>query len=87
MMELEEIKETVKSIIVGELGTNIKPNEIQDDISLYDDGIGLDSIAIVDLIVSIEKKFGFDFDESEISGHLFSSINNLAEHISKRCSN
>lgn len=75
----ESIKLKIKDIIVNDLDANVHATEISDDISLYDDGLGLDSISIINLIVLVEKKFGISFDESEISSRLFGSINNLAE--------
>jgi acyl carrier protein len=81
---LEQIKATLKEIIRTDLEVNINPADISEDVSLYDDGLGLDSIAIINLIVTIEKRFDMSFDESEISSSLFSSLNNLAAFIYAR---
>ena len=80
----ESIKLKIKDILVNDLDANINANEITNEISLYDDGLGLDSISIINLIVLIEKKFEISFDESEISAKLFGSINNLAEAIAPK---
>lgn len=74
----EEIKDRIRQIIAHDLDVNISIDDIRDDVSLYDDGLGLDSIAIVNFIVIIEKKFNISFDESEINSKLFSSITDLA---------
>lgn len=77
----ESVKLKIKEIIVNDLDANINSTDFSDEISLYDDGLGLDSISIINLIVLLEKKFEISFEESEISARLFGSINNLAEAI------
>ncbi len=78
---LEEIKNKIKDIISNDLDVNIPIEHIDDFSPLYDGGIGLDSIAIINFIVLVEKKFNLNFDEGEISSELFSNVTNLAEHI------
>jgi acyl carrier protein len=82
----EEVKHQLKEIIVNDLDMSIEMQDIDDNASLYDDGLGLDSIAIINFIVLIEKKFGISFNENEISARLFSSINNLADFVGTRIS-
>ncbi len=77
----QEVKDKVKAIITNDLDVNIDATHIDDEVSLYDDGLGLDSIAIINLIVLVEKKFDISFDENEISAKLFSNINSLASSI------
>ncbi|MBW8683054.1 acyl carrier protein [Chitinophaga rhizophila] len=78
---LDSIKSKLKEIIVDDLNINLTTDQIRDDMSLYEDGIGLDSISIVNFIVTIEKRFDIQFGENEISSRLFSNINSLAEFI------
>lgn len=75
------VKEKIKEILVKDLDANIDPASLRDDLSLYDDGLGLDSIAIINFIVLIEQKFDITFEGEEISSRLFGNINNLAEFI------
>lgn len=81
---LDQVKSDLKQIIAYDLDANIGITDIRDDVSLYEDGVGLDSITIVNFIVLIENKFNFSFGEDEINAHLFSSLNNLAEFINSR---
>ncbi|TRX60212.1 acyl carrier protein [Fulvivirga sp. M361] len=78
---MEETKKKIKDIIVKDLELSIRESDINDEVSLYDGGIGLDSIAIINLIVELENQFGISFDEAEINAKLFSNINTLAEFI------
>lgn len=75
------IKEKIKEILVNDLDANIDPASLRDDLSLYDDGLGLDSIAIINFIVLIEQKFDITFEGEEISSRLFGNISNLSEFI------
>jgi len=81
---LDHVKSELKQIIAYDLDANIDFADIRDDISLFEDGVGLDSITIVNFIVVIENKFNFSFGEDDINARLFSSLNNLAEFISYR---
>jgi acyl carrier protein len=83
-MTNDRIKDELKEIIVKKLSVNIAKADIDDAASLYEDGIGLDSIAVVSFIVQIEKTFGFTFEESEISTELFENINTIAGFIATR---
>ncbi|MEO5563921.1 MAG: phosphopantetheine-binding protein [Chitinophagaceae bacterium] len=83
-LTIDAIKAIVKAIILNELDSNINAEDIHDDVSLYDDGLGLDSIAIINFIVLIEKKFEISFEESEISANLFSSINSVATYLHEK---
>ena len=80
----ERTRVKIKSIIADDLDANIEPDNIKDDISLYDDGLGLDSISIINLIVLLEKRFEIDFEESEISADHFSSVNSLVKFVSTK---
>jgi acyl carrier protein len=80
-LNVDHIKRMVKDIILHDLDSNINEEEIRDDVSLYDDGLGLDSIAIINFIVLIEKKFEISFDETEINASLFGSINSVVEFL------
>ncbi len=80
----EEIKAKLKEIIVNDLEVNIDPSDIKDHQSLYDEGLGLDSISIINFIVIIEEKFNFSFGETEIGSKLFSNIDSLTEFIDSK---
>lgn len=71
----------LKEIIVKKLDVNITYEDIDENASLYEDGLGLDSIAIVDLIVSIEKEFSIAIEDDELNADLFKSLDTLVGFI------
>ena len=81
------ILDQLKDIIVNKLDVNLKLDEIDENVSLYEDGLGLDSIAIVDLIVSIEKDFSIGIEDEELNADLFNNLNTLAEFIRTKLKN
>ena len=83
-LQLDAVKNKLKGIIANDLDVDIKPEDIRDDVSLYEDGIGLDSITIVNLIVIIESRLHINFEGDEINARSFGSINNLAELIASK---
>ncbi|MEN5196998.1 acyl carrier protein [Sphingobacterium faecium] len=74
----------VKQILSEKLDISYNLEEITPDISLLEDGIGLDSISIVNLIVMIETEFKISFDEEDLSMDMFSNLNKLCEVIENK---
>ena len=77
----EAIVNQLKEIIATKLDVNLTVEEIDENVSLFEDGLGLDSIAIVDLIVSIEKDFAITIPDEELSADIFKSLTGLAQFI------
>ena len=71
-----DIKTTVKDTLVKLL--KIKPEELQDDVKLYD-GIGVDSTEMVEFVIALEKAVGTKLSPKEITK--FSTINEIEQVI------
>ena len=64
-----ELKSKVKQLIVRQLKLEIDPKEIGDTAPLFGDdpqGLGLDSIDALELVLGVEKEFGIKVRESEL---------------------
>jgi acyl carrier protein len=69
-------------MIVRELNLEVKPEEIQPEEALYGDGLGLDSIDILEIALVISKKYGLQIKaESADNFEIFSSLRRLAGYI------
>ena len=68
-----ETLEKIKWIIANELDLDIKIEDIHENDSLYEDGLCLDSIAIIDLIVAMEKQFNLNFKDYELKSDYFNN--------------
>jgi acyl carrier protein len=79
-----DVIEQLKQIIAKELDVNLDPEEIDENAPLFEEGIGLDSIAIMDFILLIEARFGFEFVDTELNVGLFRDLATLADFVSAK---
>jgi acyl carrier protein len=72
----------LKKLIISTLKLeDIAPEDIKDDAPLFGDGLGLDSIDALELVVSLEKTYGVVIADSEVGAKVFRSINTLAQYV------
>ncbi len=80
---MTELKENLKKQIIEQLNLeDVQVSGIQDDAPLFGDGLGLDSIDALELIVLLEKHYGIKISNPEKGKKIFYSINSIAEYIS-----
>ncbi len=84
MSEMEALKEELKGQIIEQLNLeDFSVADISDDMSLFGDGLGLDSIDALELIVLLENNYGIKLTNPEEGKTVFVSINTMADYISK----
>jgi acyl carrier protein len=76
--------EELKGIIVQELDVHLKKGEISEDASFFEDGLGIDSIAIVELIALVEERFRIQFSDADLVPSSFQNLRVLGELISEK---
>jgi len=82
---MENLKTDLKRMLVKDLKLqDINPDEIGDDDPLFEQGLGLDSLDAVELVVLINKHYDIQIQDMEEGRVAFASINALAEYISKQ---
>ncbi|MGV8933949.1 MAG: phosphopantetheine-binding protein [Gallionellaceae bacterium] len=78
------LEREVAALIVSALNLEISANEIQPDATLFEDGLGLDSIDILEISLVISKTFGIQMKaENEDNFRTFSSLRSLTSHIAE----
>lgn len=84
-MELSQIKQEIKNIFAERLNIKLEKFNVDDDAGLFaDDGWGIDSIDVIDLVLGIEKTFGIRIgQDAEVQKH-FASLNTLAAYLQTR---
>ena len=79
---LAEIRKALKEMIVKDLGLeDVNPAEIGDDDVLFGDGLGLDSLDAVEIVVLLQRNFGIEVKNMEQGREIFYSVNTIAEFI------
>ena len=79
---MTELKENLKRQIVEQLNLkDIKPEDIGDDQPLFVEGLGLDSIDALELIVLLQQHYGIRLTRAEDGPTVFRSVNSMAEYI------
>ncbi len=69
-------------LIVTSLNLEVTADEIEPDAPLYGEGLGLDSIDILELSLAISKAYGVQLKSDDAdNSKIFSSLRNLNQHI------
>lgn len=64
---------------------DITVDEIEDDFPLFgDDGLGLDSVDAIELVLIIEKSYGIKIESSEEYNDIFASVNSLLKYVNSK---
>jgi len=81
-----EVKNDLKKYLVDDLHLeDVAPEDIADEAPLFgDDGLGLDSLDAVELVVLLQKRFGVLVKDMEEAKAAFASVNSLSEFILAR---
>jgi acyl carrier protein len=79
---VEELIEKLKKEIIEVLNLeDIEPEDIESDAPLFGDGLGLDSIDALELIVLLEKNYGIKIEDPKEGRKIFYSVQTMAEFI------
>jgi acyl carrier protein len=75
----------IADLIVSSLNLEIAPSEIDPAAPLYKEGLGLDSIDILEVALVVSKKYGFKLKEDDQDNvKIFRSLGALAAHVAER---
>jgi acyl carrier protein len=81
-MSEENLREAIKEMMVANLMLKVTKEEIGDDMPLFGpDGLGLDSIDALELVVSLEKHFGVSVPNSETARQALATVNSLHDYV------
>lgn len=81
-MSESDLRSRIKQMLVKNLMLQTTPDQIADDLPLFGpNGLGLDSIDALELVVSMEKTFGVGVPNSEVAGKALKSVNTIHDYI------
>jgi len=79
-----ELKQTIKRLIVERLKLEMEPSEISDTDPLFGEGLGLDSIDALELVLGLEQEFGVKIEDEEVGAEALSSVDTLAAFVREK---
>jgi acyl carrier protein len=80
--EFDSLQAEVAKLMVSALNLDLAPEAIGADDPLYKEGLGLDSIDILELAMMVSKHYGFQLRaDDQDNARIFRSLRTLTEHI------
>ncbi len=83
-METTALKQQVKEQIVEFLNLrDVQPSDIKDDEPLFGEGLGLDSIDSIELIVLLSREYGIEIKDPKEGRKILVNVNTMVDYIEK----
>ena len=83
-METVALKQQLKKQIVEFLNLlSVNPDDIKDDEPLFGEGLGLDSIDSIELIVLLNREYGIVIEDPKEGRKILVNVNTMADYIEK----
>ena len=81
---MNELIEELKEAIIDALNLEeMSADDIDENTDLFGDGLGLDSIDALELIVLLEKKYGIKLADPSAGKEIFKNVSTIADFVSK----
>jgi len=79
-----DLKKEIKEKLIEQLNlVDVTPEDIDDDSPLFGEGLGLDSIDALEIIVLLDNDYGIRLTNPEQGKEVFYSVNTLVDFIEK----
>ncbi len=80
-MDRDALAAEVKQLLVTGLRLDRPPSDIPEDSPIFGDGLGLDSIDALELVVLVEDRFRVSIPDEEVGKRAFASVRSLVDFI------
>ena len=82
MRQMTELETQLSKLIISELNLEIDLEQVTSQTPLYDDGLGLDSIDILEIALIISKHYGLELrSDNPENKTIFASLGDLAAYV------
>ena len=83
--DLRALEVELANVLVECLNLEVEVSDIDPSAPLYGDGIGLDSIDILELALEVSQRYGFQLRADDEDNHrIFQSLSSLAAHVARQ---
>ena len=82
-MATEALKAEIKQLLVERLFLRVRAEAIPDDAALLET-LGIDSVALFELVVGLEDVYDITFAEDEFRLSLFQDVNSIADFVARK---
>jgi acyl carrier protein len=77
-----DLIEKIKNLIITRLKlVDMTPEMIENNAPLFGEGLGLDSIDALELVLGLEKEFGVIIPDAEVGKKVFQSVRTMAQYV------
>ena len=83
-MDDAELKKKIKEVLIEELMLQEEPDEIADETQLFGEGLGLDSVDALQLVVALEKHFGLKVGDAEKAKTILENVATIAKAVNEK---
>lgn len=78
----DNLIEKIKQLIITRLRlVDMTPEMIENNAPLFGEGLGLDSIDALELVLGLEKEFGVIIPDAEVGKRVFQSVKTMAQYV------
>ena len=78
------LEREIAELLVSALNLDVAAQDIEPDAPLYGDGLGLDSIDILEVALEVSRRYGFQLRSDDENNHqIFVSLRSLAAHVAQ----
>ncbi|MBT9550038.1 MAG: acyl carrier protein [Hydrogenophaga sp.] len=81
----DDLMAEVAALIVEALNLEVQPQDVKPDDALYGEGLGLDSIDMLEISLVISKHYGFQLrSDNENNDKIYASLRALSTHVASQ---
>jgi acyl carrier protein len=84
MMSDQVVLEQIKRIVVEDLDLNLSYDQLDETVPLFEEGLALDSVVLVELISFIEKRFNIQVNDDMLNMETFRNLQSVAQVIGQQ---
>jgi acyl carrier protein len=83
--ERTALESELAALLVQVLNLDVVAEQIDPQVSLFNEGLGLDSIDVLELALEVSQRYGFQLRADDENNHaIFQSLRTLAAHVAQQ---